>query len=136
MSILFDTQAECPLGSPVGISPSRGRTVTLVGEADAEIDLTMVTMTFDAADPVRLQSVLARYVVLSRGHEGCRNIDLALSSTVPDRFVVVQKWESPAAQRQHFDSEDMVQMASACAGLLARPPSIDLLDPISAHDLA
>jgi len=110
--------------------------VTVVREApDTEVDLTMVTMTFDAADPGRLQSVLARYVVLSRGHQGCRNIDLALSSTVPDRFVIVQKWESPEAQRRHFDSDDMVQMAASCAGLLAGAPSIDLLDPISAHDL-
>jgi quinol monooxygenase YgiN len=110
--------------------------VIAVGEAaDTDIDLTMVTMTFDAADPERLQSVLARYVVLSRGHAGCRNIDLAMSSTVPDRFVIVQKWESPTAQRAHFDSADMVEMASACSGLLTGPPSIDLLDPISAHDL-
>lgn len=95
----------------------------------------MVTMQFDAADPARLQEVLARYVVLSRNHPGCRNIDLALSSTVPNRFVVVQKWESPEAQRAHFDSDEMVEMAQSCTGLLTAPPAIDLLDPISAHDL-
>ena len=100
-----------------------------------EVDLVMVTMTFDASDPDRLQSVLARYVVLSRGHHGCRNIDLALSATTPDRFVIVQKWDSPDAQRAHFDSPDMVEMARSCEGLLAAPPRIDLLEPISAHDL-
>lgn len=104
--------------------------------ADGEVDLTMVTMAFDALDPGRLQAVLARYVVLSRGHEGCRNIDLALSTTHPDRFVVVQKWESPEHQRAHFDSADMVEMARSCEGLLAAAPRIDLLEPISAHDLA
>lgn len=103
--------------------------------ADREVELTMVTMTFDASDAQRLQSVLARYVVVSRGHQGCRNIDLAISSTTPDRFVIVQKWDSPDAQRAHFDSPEMVEMASACAGLLAAPPLIDLLDPVSAHDL-
>jgi quinol monooxygenase YgiN len=103
--------------------------------AEDEVALTMVTMTFDASDPGRLQAVLARYVVLSRGHLGCRNIDLALSATTPDRFVVIEKWESPDAQRAHLDSDDMVQMAEACAGLLAAPPRIDLLEPISAHDL-
>jgi quinol monooxygenase YgiN len=101
-----------------------------------EVDLVMVTMSFDAVDPERLQSVLARYVVLSRGHQGCRNIDLALSSTHPNRFVVVQKWERPEDQRAHFDSDDMVAMAQGCQGLLAGPPVVDLLDPISAHDLA
>ena len=100
-----------------------------------EPELTLVTMAFDAADPARLAPVLARYVVLSRGHEGCRNIDLATSVTHPGRFVVVQKWDSPQAQAAHFDSADMVALAEACRGLLTGPPAIDLLDPISAHDL-
>jgi quinol monooxygenase YgiN len=103
--------------------------------ASDEVDLTMVTMTFDASDPERLQSVLAKYVVVSRGHPGCRNIDLAMSSTKPHRFVIVQKWESPEAQRAHFDSAEMVTMAEGCEGLLVAPPEIDLLDPISVHDL-
>jgi hypothetical protein len=30
----------------------------------------------------------------------------------------------------------MVEMASACNGLLTKPPQIDLLEGISAHDLA
>jgi quinol monooxygenase YgiN len=100
-----------------------------------DVELTIVTMVFDASDPAALQSVLARYVVVSRGQPGCRNIDLALSTTLPDRFVVVQKWESPEAQQAHFDSDEMVEMARACDGLLVAPPQIDLLDPISAHDL-
>lgn len=108
----------------------------VAGESSGDVDLMMVTMSFDASDPGRLQSVLAQYVVVSRGHRGCRNIDLAMSSTAPNRFVVIQKWESPDAQRAHFDSADMVAMATACDGLLAAPPRIDLLDPISAHDLA
>jgi quinol monooxygenase YgiN len=100
-----------------------------------EPEIVLVTMRFDAADPAALQAVLAKYVVLSRGHEGCRNIDLCLSATTPTEFVVIQKWASPEAQRAHFDSAEMVEMAQACTGLLTRPPTIDLLDPISAHDL-
>jgi quinol monooxygenase YgiN len=103
--------------------------------AQDEVELTMVTMAFDAVDPGTLQAVLARYVVVSRGHAGCRNIDLALSATHPNRFVIVQKWDSPEAQRAHFDSADMVTMAKGCEGLLVAPPSIDLLQAISAHDL-
>jgi quinol monooxygenase YgiN len=100
-----------------------------------EPEIVLVTMRFDAADPAALQAILAKYVVLSRGHDGCRNIDLCLSATQPTEFVVIQKWESPAAQQAHFDSPAMVEMAQACTGLLTRPPTIDLLDPISAHDL-
>ena len=98
--------------------------------------MTIVTMVFDSTQPEALQSVLAKYVVLSRGHPGCRNIDLCASATAPGRFVIIQKWESPDAQRAHFDSPEMVEMARACEGLLASPPDIDLLEGISAHDLA
>jgi quinol monooxygenase YgiN len=101
-----------------------------------EVELVIVTMAFDASDPERLLPVLAKYVVLSRGHAGCRNIDLCASVTTANRFVIIQKWESLDAQRAHFDSPEMVEMAQACNGLLAAPPAIDLLDGISAHDLA
>lgn len=50
--------------------------------------------------------------------------------------MVVQKWESPAAQAAHFDSAEMVEMAESCTGLLRHPPQFDLLEAISAHDLA
>jgi|SRR5690554_5780573 quinol monooxygenase YgiN len=99
------------------------------------MDLTIVSLVFDAADPERLAAVLAKYVVVARGAPGCRNIDLAASVSRPGRFLVVEKWESAEAQRAHFDSPEMVEMAEACKGLLAAPPQIDLLDPISAHDL-
>jgi quinol monooxygenase YgiN len=111
-------------------------TCALVHQGGEEVDLTIVTMTFDSADPEALAAVLAKYVVLARGHAGCRNIDLAASATRTGRFVIVEKWESPEAQRVHFDSEAMVEMAEACRGLLVSPPVIDLLEPITAHDLA
>jgi quinol monooxygenase YgiN len=100
-----------------------------------DIELTLVTMTFDASDPERLLGVLSKYVVISRGEVGCRNIDLAASSTKPGRYVVIEKWESPAAQQAHFDSSGMVEMARSCAGLLSGPPQIDLFESISVHDL-
>jgi quinol monooxygenase YgiN len=95
----------------------------------------VVTMRFDATDVEAVGAVLARYVVSSRGHPGCRNIDLCGSVTVPGRFVIVEKWQSRDLQRGHFDSADMVAMAEGCRGLLTTPPEIDLLEPISAHDL-
>ena len=92
-----------------------------------EVDLTLVTMVFDAAAADEALAVLSKYVVMSRGHPGCRNIDLTASVTTPGRYVVIEKWETPAAQRAHFDSDDMVEMARACAGLLTGPPQVDLL---------
>lgn len=105
-----------------------------------EIELTIVTLAFDAreaneAAADRLLAVLAKYVVVSRNQDGCRNIDLCSSVTTPGRYLVVQKWDSPAAQLAHFDSDQMVEMARACEGLLERKPEIDLFEGISAHDL-
>ena len=100
---------------------------------DAEI--TLVTMRFQATDPERLLGVLSKYVVLSRQQPGSRNIDLTASVTNPGRFVVIQKWDSPESQQAHFNSPEMVEMAQSCAGILAEPPEIDLLEGLSAHDL-
>ena len=101
-----------------------------------DVDMVMVTMDFSTNDPSALAPILAKYVVMSRGHDGCRNIDLCSSTTTPGRLTIIQKWESLEAQRLHFDSPDMVEMAEASYGLLTGPPRMDLLDPISAHDLS
>lgn len=104
-----------------------------------DLELTMVTLTLDAIDEAsaaKLMSVLAKYVVVSRGHTGSRNIDLLTSVTQPNRYLLVQKWDSPATQQAHFDSPEMVEMAEACRGLLSRPPTVDLWEGMSAHDLA
>ncbi len=101
-----------------------------------DVELTIVTLRFDADDPPALLAVLSKYVVLTRMHAGCRNVDLCASATTPGRYLVIQKWESPETQRQHFDSPVMVEMAQACRGLLSTAPDIDMWDGASAHDLA
>ena len=109
---------------------------TLSGSpSEAEPEPVIVTLRFDAADPAALGAVLARYVVVSRGHPGCTNIDRCASDTVEGRFLVIEKWVDDAFRREHFDSDDMVTMAEACRDLLRGPPEIDLHRPISAHDL-
>lgn len=108
------------------------------GRADSgndEVELTVVTMRFDAADEAALLAVLSKYVVLTRMQDGCRNVDLCASVTAPGRHLIVQKWETPEHQRIHFDSDVMVDMAQSCVGILAGPPDIDLWEATSAHDL-
>ena len=104
-------------------------------DADGRVELTVVTMRFDAADDEALLAVLSKYVVMTRMVDGCRNVDLCSSVTRPGRHLVVQKWDSPEHQRAHFDSEVMVEMARSCAGILSGPPDIDLWEGTSAHDL-
>jgi quinol monooxygenase YgiN len=100
------------------------------------IELTIVTMRFDAADAAALMAILSKYVVLTRMEPGCRNVDLCASVTQPGRYLVIQKWDSAVAQRAHFDRKVMVEMAESCIGLLIAAPDIDLWDGPSAHDLA
>ncbi len=99
------------------------------------IELTIVTMQFHAADAESLLAVLSKYVVLTRMEPGCRNVDLCASVTDPGGYLIIQKWDSGAAQRAHFDSPGMIEMARSCIGLLTSPPKIDLWDGASAHDL-
>ena len=101
-----------------------------------DLELTIVTMRFDASDAAALGAVLAKYVVLTRMQDGGRNVDLCASVTSAGRYLVVQKWDSPDAQRAHFDHPVMVEMARACRGLLTGPPDVELWDGASAHDLA
>jgi quinol monooxygenase YgiN len=106
-----------------------------MADAFDDTELVVVTMVFDALDVAAVGGLLSRYVVMSRAHEGCRNIDLCRSVTQERRFVVISKWDSPATQRAHFDSDELVRLAESLRGLLRSPPVIDLLESISAHDL-
>jgi quinol monooxygenase YgiN len=117
-----------------GITMSDDDDTTAVGDSE-EVELTVVTMTFDAADDAALLALLSKYVVLTRMQDGCRNVDLCSSVTRPGRHLIVQKWETPHHQRVHFDSDVMIDMASACVGVLSSAPDIDLWDATSAHDL-
>lgn len=100
-----------------------------------EVELTIVTIQFDAADNKALLAVLSKYIVLARMVDGCRNVDLCSSVTHPGRHLLIQKWESPEHQQKHFDSALMIEMAESCAGILSGPPEMDLWDGTSAHDL-
>jgi quinol monooxygenase YgiN len=102
---------------------------------DPAIELVVVTIRFDAADPSALLGILSKYVVMTRMRPGCRNIDLCASITSPGRYLVIEKWDSMSAQRVHFVSPAMVEMATACTGLLTGAPDVDIWDGPSAHDL-
>lgn len=105
-------------------------------EPTEEVEPVMVVLGFRTDRPDELMEVLARYVVLSRGQPGCRNIDYVASVTDPGRLLIVEKWETLAAQKAHFDSPEMVDMATNTVPLLTAEPDIDLFEGISMHDLA
>jgi quinol monooxygenase YgiN len=105
-------------------------------ESGTEPDLTLVTLTLDAADPRGVAALLAQYVVATRGVAGCLNVDLWASLGFPDRFVVVEKWATPGHQDAHAASEVFAGLARSCHGMLAGPPLVDVLASISAHDRA
>jgi len=100
-------------------------------------ELAVLTVRFDpmpgSEEP--LMAILAQYVVVTRQVATNRNIDLLASASQPGRLLLVEKWESPAAAREHLDSPEMAAMAAAAVAHLATRPEVDLYDAISAHDL-
>jgi len=103
----------------------------------ADVELTVVAGTFQARSGKEgdLAAVLARYVVLTRSETGCRNVDLMGSTSEAGRYLLVEKWDDPQAQKEHLNSEVMVTMATEATNLLAGPPDLDLYDAISVYDL-
>jgi quinol monooxygenase YgiN len=102
-----------------------------------ELEMVVLTVAFNSRpdDEGELAAVLARYVVLTRGEDACRNVDLLTWATQSGRFLVIEKWDSADAARAHLDTPLMTDMAAAAVPLLAEKPTIDLLDAISAQDL-
>ena len=104
--------------------------------SNGDVSIAVVTMRFDASNLAGLVAVLSKYVVMTRMHPGCRNVDLLLSAIQENRVLVIQKGDSVEAQRVHFDSALMVEMAKSCKNLLTKAPEIELFDSMSSHDLA
>jgi len=102
-----------------------------------EVEIAVLTASFDArpGDEEALLAALARYVVLTRHEPACRNVDLVASVTHAGRFLVIEKWESADAVREHLDSALMARMATAAVECVVAKPTIDMYDTISAHDL-
>ena len=102
-----------------------------------DVEIWVVAGRFQARSgrEAELAGVLANYVVLTRGVDGCRNVDLVASAGTPGKFLVIEKWDDPDAQRAHLDAPVMVDMATAATPLLAGAPDLDLYEAISAHDL-
>ena len=73
----------------------------------------MLTATFDATagSEEALATALARYVVMTRTVDECRNVDLVISATHGGRFLVIEKWDSADAVQAHLDSDLMQEMA-------------------------
>jgi len=103
-------------------------------QPDTEPETVIVTMGWsEVGDP--LLAELVRYVVMTRGEPGCRNVDLCASVTTPARVVIVEKWATFAAQRAHFDGTALLTLARAAETMGAARPEIELLQGLSAHDL-
>lgn len=115
--------------------PPTSTPITEPSNHESAIEPVMVTMRFETDRPSELIAVLSKYVVLARMDTHARNIDLVASLIRPGRFTIVEKWTNEEAQRHHFDSKVMVEMAAACTGVLSSPPDIDLHEAVTMHDL-
>lgn len=117
--------------TPSGIHRHRQIGFDILSE---HINPAVVTMRFVASDSAAVSAILSRYVVGTRRSDGCINVDYCLSTSDPEVFVIISKWQSSTTQRAHFDEPLTIQMAQSLTGLLRSAPEIELLDPISVHD--
>jgi quinol monooxygenase YgiN len=117
-----------------GIPAVGGRVAEVEESGPQNTDPVLVTMRWERVNDALLAHIV-RYVVMSRGEPGCRNIDLCASMTTEGRVVIVEKWATLAAQQAHLDGETMLALAASARDLDAARPELDLLAGISAHDL-
>lgn len=117
-------------------SPERKHESSQGDASDIELAVVAGIFTAESGKEEQLAYALSRYVVLSRMEEGCRNIDLVTSVTVPGLFMVWEKWDSHEHRQAHFDGKTAGEMADAVRDLVREPPQFDIFDAISAHDLA
>jgi quinol monooxygenase YgiN len=103
-------------------------------DTSSEPEITLVTMQLDASNVRSVAGILAQYVVATRGVPGCLNVDLCTSQTVPERFVVIEKWATPGHQEAHATSQIFENLATSCQGILSGSPVVDVLSSISSHD--
>ncbi len=93
------------------------------------------TFVANADDVATLAGLLSRWVVMTRGEPGCRNVDLLASTTQAATFRVIEKWVDGDAMQRHLDSPATAELATEIVPVLAEAPSFELYDAVSAHDL-
>jgi quinol monooxygenase YgiN len=116
--------------------PTREVSVDRGSTRNTEIELTVMVFRLEASDPAVVAAALSSYVVATRGQPGNRNVDFCSDTASADAFMVIEKWDSGSHHQAHFESPVMVRLAESCRGALRSSPRFELLESISAHDLA
>ena len=65
------------------------------------IDLTVVLTANDSSSVPLLRDLLKQQATLSRLEPGCVRFEVYESSTVPDTFILIERWESQQALDVH-----------------------------------
>jgi len=84
-----------------------------MGNPDLELAVVIGIFQARTGREADVAEVLAKYVVLTRRQPACRNVDLVASGSRPDRFVVIEKWESADGARAFCTRANV---SPACTG--------------------
>ncbi len=85
--------------------------------------------------PGRGEELLAAWPALAaqvRAEDGCLAYDLHTVVRQPDRFVVLERWASPAALAAHGGAPHMLEFRAAGAAFLAGPADVLVLPDVPA----
>lgn len=88
-----------------------------------------------SVQPGKGEDLLAAWPALAeqvRAEDGCLAYDLHTVARQPDRFVVLERWASPAALRAHGGSPHMKEFGAAGAAFMAGPAEVLVLPDLPA----
>jgi quinol monooxygenase YgiN len=71
-----------------------------------------------------LKALLMELVEPSRSEPGCLRYELLQSSATPTEFVILEEWETVAAETQHLQSAHVQEAFLEGESLISTPPEI------------
>lgn len=72
----------------------------------------------------------------THGEDGCVAYALHRDRDEPTRFVIIEKWATPEALKEHGETPHLQALFGALGPLLAAPPTITYTTPLPVGDAA
>jgi quinol monooxygenase YgiN len=78
----------------------------------------------------KLEAAYVKAVRLTRKEKGCLAYDLSRDATIPNRYLIYERWENVAALATHQKSAHLAEVRRETADLRAGPPVVEILLPV------
>ena len=72
-------------------------------------------------------------IAATRKEKGCLQYDLSRDPTVPESYLLYERWSDLESLKAHLASEHIATMQKALEGVRAAPPQARVLAPVGSH---